>query len=200
MATAVTCPTNIRKRPLASAISSTPSAQIAFLALQVLSVSLPLVTPLPSVNSLRCRRCCASATGSVGGRTTWADSEAGDADKMSESQDMDMDTSSVGGMSEEGTGSLVGFGESGTRTPARQSVISNSGGKSGTPTARDMRMNEASAYNRDPSDIRPGTGNTGSAAEQAERIMRDNMDTTSNDRMLGGSGQKNDLGKFGFEK
>ena len=36
----------------------------------------------------------ASATGSVGGRTTWADSEAGDADKMSESQDMDMDTSS----------------------------------------------------------------------------------------------------------
>ena len=142
----------------------------------------------------------ASATGSVGGRTTWADSEAGDADKMSESQDMDMDTSSVGGMSEEGTGSLVGFGESGTRTPARQSVISNPGGKSGTPTARDMRMNEGPAYNRDSSDIRPSTGNTGSAAEQAERIMRDNMDTTSNDRMLGGSGQKNDLGKFGFEK
>jgi len=143
----------------------------------------------------------ASATGSVGGRTTWADSEAGDADKMSESQDMDMDTSSVGGRSEEGTGSLVGFGESGTRTPARQSVISNPGGKSGTPTARDMRMNDGSAYNRDASDIRPSTGNTGStAAEQAERIMRDNMDTTSNDRMLGGSGQKNDLGKFGFEK
>jgi hypothetical protein len=110
------------------------------------------------------------------------------------------DTSSVGGMSEEGTGSLVGFGESGTRTPARQSVISNPGGKSGTPTARDMRMNEGPAYNRDSSDIRPSTGNTGSAAEQAERIMRDNMDTTSNDRMLGGSGQKNDLGKFGFEK
>jgi hypothetical protein len=130
----------------------------------------------------------ASATGSVGGRTTWADSEAGDADKMSESQDMDMDTSSVGGMSEEGTPSLVGFGESGTRTPARQSVISQ-GGKSGTPTARDPMS----------STHRPGTGNA-SAAEQAERILRDNMDTTSNDRMLGGSGQVNDLGKFGFEK
>jgi hypothetical protein len=99
-----------------------------------------------------------------------------------------MDTSSVGGMSEEGTPSLVGFGESGTRTPARQSVISQ-GGKSGTPTARDPM---SSAH-------RPGTGSA-SAAEQAERILRDNMDTTSNDRMLGGSGQVNDLGKFGFEK
>jgi hypothetical protein len=142
----------------------------------------------------------ASATGSVGGRTTWADSEAGDADKMSESQDMDMDTSSVGGMSDEGTPSLVGFGESGTRTPARQSVISP-GSKSGTPTARDPRMIDGLTYDREVADAsahRPGTGNT-SAAEQAERIMRDNMDTTSNDRMLGGSGQANNLGKFGFE-
>lgn len=148
----------------------------------------------------------ASATGSVGGRTTWAGSEAGDADKMSESQDMDrdMDTSSVGGMSEEG-GSLVGFGESGARTPARQSVIS-AGGKSGTPTARDARMIDGMTYDRDVVDTTstgPGyhraTGST-SAAEQAERIMRDNMDTTSNDRMRGGNGQANDLGKFGFEK
>ncbi|KAH9828440.1 hypothetical protein Tdes44962_MAKER09299, partial [Teratosphaeria destructans] len=36
----------------------------------------------------------ASATGSVGARTTWAGSQDGDVDKMSESQDMDMDTSS----------------------------------------------------------------------------------------------------------
>ena len=145
----------------------------------------------------------ASATGSVGGRTTWADSEAGDADKMSESQDMDMDTSSVGGMSEEGTPSLVGFGESGARTPARHSVISQ-GGKSTTPTARDARMLDGMTYDRDVVDTassgrRPGTGTT-SASEQAERILRDNMDTTSNDRMLGNSGQANDLGKFGFEK
>ncbi|KAF1825189.1 uncharacterized protein K489DRAFT_301356, partial [Dissoconium aciculare CBS 342.82] len=64
----------------------------------------------------------ASATGSIGHNTTWAGSEAGDVsnfDKMSESQDMDMDAQSVGGMSDEGAASLVGFGE-GARTPARQ--------------------------------------------------------------------------------
>ncbi|KAK4984417.1 hypothetical protein LTR66_008510 [Elasticomyces elasticus] len=73
----------------------------------------------------------ASATGSVGGRTTWASgSDAGEA------EDMDIDASSVGDVSESGTGSLVGFGE-GARTPARQSVVGFSSpapGKS-TPTA-----------------------------------------------------------------
>lgn len=147
----------------------------------------------------------ASATGSVGGRTTWADSESGD--KMSESQDMDMnDTSSVGGMSEEGTGSLVGFGE-GARTPARQSVISNPSAKGSTPTARDARMIDGMTYDRDVLDTTtshpPSRGaalSSGSAAGEAERIVRENMDTTSNDRMVGGSAHQGDLGKFGFEK
>lgn len=59
----------------------------------------------------------ASATGSVGGRTTWASgSEAHDPDRMSE--DQDNETSSMGGFSDEAA-SLVGFGE-GARTPARQ--------------------------------------------------------------------------------
>lgn len=59
----------------------------------------------------------ASATGSVGGRTTWASgSDVYEADKMSE--DQDAETSSTGGFSDE-TPSLVGFGE-GARTPARQ--------------------------------------------------------------------------------
>ncbi|KNG52690.1 putative membrane-associated eicosanoid glutathione metabolism protein [Stemphylium lycopersici] len=58
----------------------------------------------------------ASATGSVGGRTTWASgSDVYEADRMSE--DQDMDTSSMGGFSDEAA-SLVGFGE-GARTPAR---------------------------------------------------------------------------------
>ncbi|KAF2760903.1 hypothetical protein EJ05DRAFT_497474 [Pseudovirgaria hyperparasitica] len=57
----------------------------------------------------------ASATGSVGGRTTWASGSI-DGDKMSE--DQDMETSSTGGFSDEAA-SLVGFGE-GARTPARQ--------------------------------------------------------------------------------
>lgn len=57
----------------------------------------------------------ASATGSVGGRTTWASgSDVYDPDKMSE--DQDVETSSMGGMSDEAN-SLVGFGE-GARTPA----------------------------------------------------------------------------------
>jgi hypothetical protein len=52
----------------------------------------------------------ASATGSVGGRTTWASGSVDyDADKMSE--DQDDGTSSVGGMSDEDQRSLVGFGE-----------------------------------------------------------------------------------------
>ncbi|KAJ4290919.1 hypothetical protein N0V90_010115 [Kalmusia sp. IMI 367209] len=59
----------------------------------------------------------ASATGSVGGRTTWAsESDVYDPDRMSE--DQDVETSSIGGFSDEAA-SLVGFGE-GARTPARQ--------------------------------------------------------------------------------
>lgn len=59
----------------------------------------------------------ASATGSIGGRTTWASgSDMYDPDRMSE--DQDVDTSSIGGFSDEAV-SLVGFGE-GARTPARQ--------------------------------------------------------------------------------
>ncbi|KAH8703961.1 hypothetical protein BGW36DRAFT_286960 [Talaromyces proteolyticus] len=57
----------------------------------------------------------ASATGSIGGRTTWASgSDAFDHDKMSE--DHDDGTSSVGGMSDEGNASLVGFGEGASST------------------------------------------------------------------------------------
>lgn len=60
----------------------------------------------------------ASATGSVGGRTTWASgSDVFGEDKMSEDMDVDGE-SSVGGFSDEAA-SLVGFGE-GARTPARQ--------------------------------------------------------------------------------
>nr|POE64818.1 hypothetical protein CFP56_69510 [Quercus suber] len=140
----------------------------------------------------------ASATGSVGARTTWAGSEAGDADKMSESadQDVDMDAaSSVGGYSEE-NGSLVGFGE-GARTPARQSVMSSpSKSERATPTAREPRYIDGVTYDQDGMEV---TGARASMAEQAERIVRENMNTTSADRMRGGS-RPGDLGKFGFEK
>ncbi len=52
----------------------------------------------------------ASATGSAGGRTTWASGSIDyDADKMSEDQDDGV--SSTGGFSDEDKASLVGFGE-----------------------------------------------------------------------------------------
>lgn len=53
----------------------------------------------------------ASATGSVGGKTTWASQsiDYDDVDKMSE--DPEDGTSSVGGLSDEDKASLVGFGE-----------------------------------------------------------------------------------------
>src|SRR5204862_5585900 len=52
----------------------------------------------------------ASATGSIGGRTTWASgSDIFDTERISE--DHDDGVSSNGGFSEEGNASLVGFGE-----------------------------------------------------------------------------------------
>ena len=57
----------------------------------------------------------ASATGSIGGRTTWAsESDMYDADKMSEDQDDGV--SSSAGLSDEGNASLVGFGEGASST------------------------------------------------------------------------------------
>ncbi|KAJ9191751.1 hypothetical protein DTO166G4_684 [Paecilomyces variotii] len=84
----------------------------------------------------------ASATGSVGGRTTWASgSDAFDPDKMSE--DPDDGVSSVGGMSDECNASLVGFGEGASSTisgPVSNAALSrmSSGGRPnslGSPTA-----------------------------------------------------------------
>ena len=90
----------------------------------------------------------ASATGSVGGRTTWASgSDVYDPDKMSEDRDIpasadgDRDaqmeaetTSSVGGVSDEAS-SLVGFGE-GARTPAR---THSAAGGPGSPVTGKIR-------------------------------------------------------------
>jgi hypothetical protein len=76
----------------------------------------------------------ASATGSVGGRTTWASASVGDdTDKMSE--DQDDDTSSAGGLSDEGNASLVGFGEGASSTVS---------GPISTATARAMAARQNS--------------------------------------------------------
>ena len=66
----------------------------------------------------------ASATGSIGGRTTWASgSDIYDADKMSEDQD---DGLSSAGLSDEGNASLVGFGEGAGSTVRRHISSSTS--------------------------------------------------------------------------
>lgn len=162
----------------------------------------------------------ASATGSVGARTTWAGSDAGmgDFDKMSESQDMDMDASSVGGMSDadRDTGSLVAFGE-GARTPARQSTAgsafppptslpSSRGGPASTPTGVPSRFIDGMTYDEGVVDTTSNRDGRSGGQQEAERIMRENMDTTSDDRMgtsgsnMGKQQGPGDLGKFGFEK
>jgi hypothetical protein len=89
----------------------------------------------------------ASATGSIGGRTTWASgSDVFDADKMSE--DQEVDNSSMGGFSDEGA-SLVGFGE-GARTPARQQS------HIGSPAAG--KVTPVPAYMREQAPPSPMTG------------------------------------------
>lgn len=100
----------------------------------------------------------ASATGSVGARTTWAGSEVeSNADRMSDVTGDFNETGSLGGMSED-AGSLVGFGE-GARTPARHSVYG------GTP-ARTPRA-------------------TGGGEMEGVVMDREGMNTTSQDRMDG---------------
>lgn len=154
----------------------------------------------------------ASATGSVGGRTTtWASgSDVFDHDKMSESQDMDMDTSSVGAASE--TNSLVGFGE-GARTPARHSTVGSPSVTKATPTAsalsqsfqRDSSLTPISSHAQsDQADVQMVDRRTlDTGTETAERIMRERLGPEGGQRGLESpdpsSGPGRDLGKFYFE-
>lgn len=78
----------------------------------------------------------ASATGSVGACTTWASgSDAFDPDKLSEDQDS---VSSVGGFSDEGNASLVGFGEGASSTISGpvSSAMGLAGARSGSSGGR----------------------------------------------------------------
>lgn len=147
----------------------------------------------------------ASATGSVGGRTTWASgSDVYDPDRMSE--DQDNDTSSMGGFSDEAA-SLVGFGE-GARTPARQQSsigspaigkanvvpsylrdqppLSPMSGVGSTPTTagaeqhrQDAKMIDGMTYDENVLDTAnrtpPYTGRGAGGAETAEQVIRERM-------------------------
>ncbi|KIW00920.1 uncharacterized protein PV09_07663 [Verruconis gallopava] len=135
----------------------------------------------------------ASATGSVGGRTTWASgSDVYDPDKMSE--DQDVDTSSMGGFSDEGQQSLVSFGE-GARTPARQpshlgspvaSKVTPVTGvpsglrestSAGSPSQQDARMIDGVTYDTSVVDTTMSARdpNMERSAETSERLMRERL-------------------------
>ncbi|KAI9841011.1 MAG: hypothetical protein M1838_003803 [Thelocarpon superellum] len=130
----------------------------------------------------------ASATGSVGGRTTWASSsDVNDADKMSEDQDDGV--SSMGGFSDEGNASLVGFGEGASTTdgpvststvgriPGRQSgvaspIVANPGPTKPGPTppyggAHGLAGHRPSSSNPF---ISASTGGSGSVPGDGRRI------------------------------
>ncbi|KAL1301656.1 hypothetical protein AAFC00_005876 [Neodothiora populina] len=119
----------------------------------------------------------ASATGSVGGRTTWASGSVSDVydrdhDRMSESQDMDGEmevdnTSSIAADDRASdTNSLVGFGE-GARTPARHSGYGSPGMGKATPTAPPPPF--PSAYARD-SSLTPVSAQTASERRSARYL------------------------------
>ncbi|THX90390.1 hypothetical protein D6D05_00555 [Aureobasidium pullulans] len=153
----------------------------------------------------------ASATGSVGGRTTWAsEGDVFDHDKMSESQDMDMDTSSVGAASD--TNSLVGFGE-GARTPARYSAVGSPSVSKSTPTASSLSHPFQRDTSLTPVSTQAQTDEQGvhmvdrrtldSGAETAERIIRERLGPEGGQKGLESPDPSHssgrDLGKFYFE-
>ncbi|KAL9044864.1 MAG: hypothetical protein Q9214_002032, partial [Letrouitia sp. 1 TL-2023] len=144
----------------------------------------------------------ASATGSMGGRTTWASgSDLHDADKMSEGDR----ASSSAGLSDEGNASLVGFGEGasstvsgpisnaarlhlGARVPggmggssANRSELKDHGSPMQEGSGDDVKMLDGMTYDRDVLDTTPRTNNrlprdTGiGERERAEQAFRDGV-------------------------
>ncbi|KAI9891622.1 MAG: hypothetical protein M1814_002556 [Vezdaea aestivalis] len=116
----------------------------------------------------------ASATGSVGGVTTWASSsDVHDVDKMSEEQDDGV--SSTGALSDEGNASLVGFGEGASSTISGPiSARVQSGGRQGSvasPSA--SRSNMSSPLTpQAPGSMMSGIVPTGDSTHDARAIDR----------------------------
>ena len=142
----------------------------------------------------------ASATGSMGGRTTWASGSGSDVyegDKMSvgtgpeaEAEPVIGDgdeTSSVGGMSEEGNASLVGFGEGASSTV--------DGPVSSVPPAVLLQMQrEREMQGRlGPKGVGFVSGRGGSGEMQAEKDRAKNLDGVTYDRNVVDTTARNPL-------
>lgn len=164
----------------------------------------------------------ASATGSLGGGTTWASgSDVYDADKMSEDQD---DEVSSAGLSDEGNASLVGFGEGASSTtsgPVSSSGRMAAGSKLASGLGRQSQRDCGSPmqgvqegnpetpggfpYNGDAFDI--NTPNETYQArdasmttqQRAEDFMKAKLGNEGR-RPLGSPHEGNVLGKFHFEE
>lgn len=108
----------------------------------------------------------ASATGSVGGRTTWASgSDVNDPDRMSE--DQDNETSSMGGFSD-AAGSLAGTAE-GAATPSRQYMPTGSPAV-GRATAVPQYLRDQQQQNNSPATgVSIGSSGTTTTTSSAER-------------------------------
>lgn len=117
----------------------------------------------------------ASATGSAGGRTTWASgSDLYEADRMSMSEDQDVETSSMGGFSDEAA-SLVGFGE-GARTPARHNS------QIGSPAV--SKATAVPGHLREQAPSSPMAGVTNSSSAMTGQVMPDQQ--KQDPRMMNG--------------
>lgn len=152
----------------------------------------------------------ASATGSVGGRMTWASgSDANETDKMSEDQD---DGVSSAGLSDEGNASLVGFGETASSVsgPTSASGRTNSGlGSAATAKQHMMHsgspmegVEEQDAINRTPRTAHSGPRDVSMGGqEQAEKVVGEALDERDygDQRPMGSPDQGKALGKFYFE-
>ena len=171
----------------------------------------------------------ASATGSVGGRTEWANESVDytDADKMSEDQD-DGISSTSGLRDEEDNTSLVGFGEGASstmsgpistaaaRAQARHNILNR---QSGTPMSgvvamgpggsTDPRMMDGMSYDanvvdttmQSPPLVGPqGQRYSGGGTDFAENVMRDRLAEGQIGQRPMGTPDSQGLGKFPFEK
>lgn len=157
--------------------------------------------PIPPQTKGRSTVGSASATGSVGGRTTWASgSEPTDTtDKMSMSEDMDTEGAEQGSDDE----SLVGFGEGASstmsgptsgmmRTPHRQSARLSALSAQSQDTPRDPRNMDGMTYERS----RDGMVDTAPFAASANRA---DTDVNMTEAVEHSDGRK-ELGNFAFER
>lgn len=125
----------------------------------------------------------ASATGSVGGRTTWASSsDVNETDKMSE--DQDDGTSSMGGLSDEGNASLVGFGEGATSVAdgPTSTIGRGTGRPSGVASPPVGRANMIASYIHQQGHTPPASAKQHQDAKARDQLVSDNTAMDVEDR------------------